>query len=113
MPVRNRWDVGDHLMADDITGFIHPASEMRQQWNGLWVHESKYETRQPQEFVRAKSDPGPLKHIRQPAVLEDAVTSLPLYVGNTTVVTDTRGAAQHLYDLSIPDMAIGTTFQVR
>lgn len=36
----------------DLTGFKHPKSEMRMMWNGLFVHKSEWEPRQPQDFVK-------------------------------------------------------------
>lgn len=44
---------GDNLLICDRTGRVIRRSEARVQWNGLVVHESEWEARHPQDFVRA------------------------------------------------------------
>ena len=36
------------LMISDRSGAAFPYREMVQEWNGLWVHISEYEPKQPQ-----------------------------------------------------------------
>jgi len=116
--MRNGWVEGEHLMQDDITGFIHYASEMRKTWDGLWVHENVWERhrRNPQEFVKARRDPKLVSNVRAAAALPDASsdTITPVFIGSTTVQTPFWSAAARVYQqLGIPDMVIGTTFEVR
>ena len=115
MPIRNRLKVGDYLMVDDITGQTHYASEMVRNWDGAWVHHSKYEPRQPQDFVKAGNDPEVLRVIR--SQIYDTATlnggSLGVYVGNSTVRVNEEGAAAHLYDFGIGEMQISTSFIIR
>lgn len=56
MPIRKRWKIGQHLVVDDRTGFVHYASEMRREWNGFLVSRRIYERRNPQEQVRGLKD---------------------------------------------------------
>ncbi|MGI9405305.1 MAG: hypothetical protein ACR2O4_02945 [Hyphomicrobiaceae bacterium] len=50
---------------------MFPASEMVTQWDGLLVHKSEVEERNPQEFVRAKRDPEALTDVRPRAPSAD------------------------------------------
>ena len=61
---RRRGSKSDYLAVSDRSGFTFPASEMVVQWDGLFVHKSEVEDRNPQEFVRARKDPEPLKDVR-------------------------------------------------
>lgn len=54
---------GDNLLVSDRSGATIRRSEARVQWDGLVVHESEWEARHPQEFVRA--------------VKEDIISPLP------------------------------------
>jgi len=47
----------------DLSGFKYPRSQMRMMWNGLYVHKSQWEPRQPQDFV---------KPIRPPKAVENS-----------------------------------------
>lgn len=47
---------GDNLLICDRTGRVIRRSEAREQWDGLVVHESEWEARHPQEFVRARPE---------------------------------------------------------
>ena len=55
---------GDYWVIDDITGFKVRASQTRKMWDGKRVSEKNYETRHPQEFVRAPHDPQTVKDAR-------------------------------------------------
>lgn len=96
MPIRNRHRVGDYLMTDDESGLVHYASEMVKIWDGSWRHRKMFETRQPQEFVRALNDPKALRNIR-PEKTVDAPTAPEGCIGNTTIVRPS-GPASHLFD---------------
>lgn len=113
MPIRNRIKVGDYLMVDDESGLTHYASEMVKIWDGSWRHRSNYETRQPQEFVKARRDPKALRNVRAEPLVAPPFNALGAFIGNTTVPVGTGGAAAHLYDLGIGDMEIGYDFFVR
>lgn len=53
---RRKAALGDYKMVCDRSGHTFPASEMRKEWTGMWVHESYWEPRHPQEFVRGRAD---------------------------------------------------------
>lgn len=67
---RRRGSKHDYLVESDRSGFVFPASEMVTQWDGLLVHRSEVEDRNPQEFVRARRDPEPLLDVR-PAISQE------------------------------------------
>ena len=61
------------LMISDRSGAAFPYREMVQEWNGLWVHNSEYEPKQPQISPRPHgADPQALQHAK-PARTEFAV----------------------------------------
>lgn len=113
MPIRNTHRVGDWLMLDDESGAVYYRSEMRKIWNSTYRHVSQFETRQPQEFVRAKRDPKALRAIRPEPDFAISVSGQPILVGESNVLTKTNGPGSHLYptiifttDPAIPDMEI-------
>lgn len=117
MPVRNRHKIGSYLVRDDESGFVHYREDMVKRWDGLWVRKDQFETRQPQEFVRARNDPKALRHIRPEEDAEEPVNSISGTVGDTGVVTP-PGPANHLFPAGIGEMIIeganaNTVFQVR
>lgn len=61
---RRRGSKSDYLVVSDRSSFVFPASEMVTQWDGLLVHTSEVEERNPQEFVRARRDPEALSDVR-------------------------------------------------
>lgn len=83
-------------MRDDESGLVYYASEMRRIWDGSFRHKKMFETRQPQEFVRALNDPVPLRDVR-PDPLVSPPSTPEGCIGNTTVVRP-RGPADHLFD---------------
>ncbi len=115
MPIRNSHRVGDWLLLDDESGFTIYRSEARKIWNGTYRHVSQFETRQPQEFVRAKRDPKALRAIRPEPAFAAIVSGQSIGVGESNVLTIRTGPASHLYplffphDLAIPDMEIGAS----
>lgn len=48
--------LGEYKAYCDRTGFREYASDMRMQWNGLWVRKESWEPRQPQDYVKSKRD---------------------------------------------------------
>ena len=54
--IRRKHKPGDYNMVCDRSGQTFPASEMRREWTGMWVHESYWEPRHPQDFVRGRAD---------------------------------------------------------
>ena len=112
MPIRNTHKVGDWLIEDEESGHIVYRSQVRKIWNGTYRRAKSYETRQPQEFVRAKNDPKALSEVRPAEPAAKACNSIDLFVGSTTVPAP-KGPAAHLYDPGVDDMEIGCTFVVR
>lgn len=118
MPIRNKHRVGDYLMRDDESGEIRYRSELVKRWDGAWVQRKGWETRQPQEFVTAKRDPYPLRHIRPEQTLALPRVGILATIGDTgianTDLTPTDNAAAHLFTgLGIGAMAVGLSFTIR
>ena len=64
------------LMLSDRSGAAFPYREMVQEWNGLWVHISEYEPKQPQIDPRpVGADPQALQHAK-PARVEFPVQDI-------------------------------------
>lgn len=112
MPRRNRWRVGDHLMRDDESGRVHYASDMVRRWDGHFVRRDQYETRQPQEFVRAYKDPVALTNVRPDQDTGKTCNFIGVFVGATAVPVP-RGPAAHLFDPGVGEMEVGCTWVVR
>lgn len=110
MPIRNRHRIGRYLMVDDESGFDHYDNEMRRIWDGTFRRRDQFETRQPQEFVRAGADPRALRHIR-PADIADEPNNNPSgYVGESDVETPTSPAGHIFKDnVGIGEMVIEGT----
>jgi len=70
---------GDHWMICDVCGFKYRRSKMRERWDRLWVCHSDWESRQPQDYVRAVPD-------RQ-AVEIARPEPEPVYITSDTYVT--------------------------
>ena len=72
------------LMISDRSGAAFPYREMVQEWNGLWVHNSEYEPKQPQISPRpVGADPQALQHAK-PARTEFGVADVLEYNPLTT-----------------------------
>ena len=81
-------------MADDYTGFVRYASELKRDFWGAYAH--KPLERNLQELASPLSDPEPVNPYRGPnyeVVNPTTTTVYPLFVGNTNVPTDTQNAA--------------------
>ena len=78
------------LMLSDRSGAAFPYREMVQEWNGLWVHISEYDPKQPQIDPRpVGADPQALQHAK-PARVEFPVQDiLPNNPFTTTAASKT------------------------
>lgn len=110
--IRNGWRLGRHLMVDSESGLVHYDDEMVKIWNGTYRHWTNTETRHPQEFIRARKDPKPLRNVFPDVLVDEPDLVQPVFVGNTTIRTGT-GPATHLFDPGIGDMEIENSFIVR
>ena len=54
--MRNRARLGDANAICDRSGFKVKKSELRREWNGLYVRKDMWEPRQPQDFVKGRPD---------------------------------------------------------
>lgn len=93
---RNRWRKGVHLVVDDESGRTYYSDKVRECWDGSVRHYSQYESRHPQEFVRAKDDPRPVHPIRAQEYEEVGEITSPILIGNTQLFTPV-GPATHLF----------------
>lgn len=111
MPRRNRFRIGDWLVEDEESGKVYYRSQIKERWDGALVSRKSWETRQPQEFVEALSDPQALTDIRPAETVAVAANVEPIFIGATNIPTPT-GPASHLFRPGIGEMAIGLTFRV-
>jgi len=105
--------LNDHLMEDEGTGFTNYRSKMAKQWDGYWIHQDLIEYDHPQKYIKAKMDPHSLRLVRPDELVKKGGAILLPNVGATSTKTATRGAAAHLYDLTLEEMAVGCTWIVR
>ena len=96
MSIRNTHKVGDYLMQDDDSGYTIYRSEAVKRWDGLWVRKDQYETRQPQEFVRALNDPKALVEVR-PESAAPAVSNTPSGTVGLSGVSAKESPADHIF----------------
>jgi len=75
---------------------------------GMWVcgcvayrRTKSFETRQPQEFIKAKSDPKALRAVRIAARTVSANPVIPLCIGLTTVLTKTNTPGANIFTVGI------------
>ena len=125
---RRRGSKHDYLAVSDRSGFVYPASEMVTQWDGLLVHRSEVEERNPQEFVRARRDPEPLTDVRPRASAAQycplRYTAVNAPIGQAKIGTSKIGTtlidnwppgsigSSQFGSLAIGTMSVGCTFQV-
>ena len=112
MPLRNHHRPGDWLAVCDESGIVGYASQMVKRWDGLFVRPQAFETRHPQEFVRARNDPVPLRDVRPMADLALGCASTPVYIGTTTIRTLTNNATGARYQPGIGAASTGCDFLV-
>ena len=63
-----KFSSGKHAIAiSDRSGLQYPYTEMVREWNGLWVHISEFESKQPQLELKVRGgDAVALEHPRPP-----------------------------------------------
>ena len=112
MPIRNTHRVGDWLMVDEESGHTVYRSQCRKIWDGTFRRTSQFESRQPQELVKARSDPKALTDIRVEDTFAVPCNVQPTFVGNTNIRTK-DSAGSHLFgNPGIGDAEIGCSFVV-
>ena len=72
MPRNRVGGPGSYNALCDVCGLKYKASELSRRWDGAMVCEKDFETRHPQEFVRARRDNPKLPFIRPD--MDDSVT---------------------------------------
>ena len=78
------------LMISDRSGAAFPYREMVQEWNGLWVHTSEFEPKQPQISPRpVGADPQALQHAKPARVEFPVQYILPNNPFTTTAASKT------------------------
>ena len=90
MAIRNRHRRGDYLMQSDESGRVFYASEMVKDSYGNWFHQSeigKEAERQPQEFVKSRRDPYAVRIARPEYHVPVTSLGIPLFIGETTILT--------------------------
>jgi hypothetical protein len=112
MPLRHRHRVGRYLIEDEESGIVAYDDQIHKRWDGALVRRKAMETRHPQEFVRAKSDPKALKTVRPAQEAPTAAHGPSLTVGNTSVLAP-QGIGYRLTLVGIGKMPIGNSFQIR
>ena len=76
MPRNRVGGPGSYNAICDVCGLKYKASELSRRWDGAMVCEADYETRHPQEFVRARRDNPKLPFIRPDIDSEDIAITL-------------------------------------
>jgi hypothetical protein len=105
MSRRNRHRIGVHLVKDDESDFVYYSDEVATDYDGSVKHRSQIEGRHPQDFVRAKGDPYPVSPIRPDPDTIITDLSMPLFIGNTQLLTPV-GPATHLYRTVVGDQIL-------
>lgn len=113
---RRRGKPGEYLMTDDYTGVTRYSSELKRDYWGSYAKHPLI--RNLQEIAKPFNDPQPVPMFRGPdyEYTPPCVGEVsPIYIGLTTVPTRNNNAASYALDLSpsIPNMAVGCTFEVR
>lgn len=62
-----KYKKGDWLAVCDVCARRFYGSQLRKRWDNLMVCEEDYETRHPQDFVRAVKDNHPVPFVRKEA----------------------------------------------
>ena len=94
------WRSGDWRMIDDESGLPIMASEARTLWDGSIRHFSSFETRHPQEFVKARNDPKKLSDISFTDAIDAPSNIVPISIGQSNVLTRTSPAS-HLFGFGV------------
>lgn len=98
--LRNRWKKGAFLIIDSESGMTRYSDQVRKDYTGEMVTKRWADYEQPQDFIKPSDDPAPIP-FSNPGLQDFTVdTCLPIYVGETSVLTP-FGPANHIYDCSI------------
>lgn len=76
-PKNPGYQPGNHWVECEVCGFDYRQDVMRERWDGVIVCPQDYETRHPQDFVRAKEDDQAARGVVNPATTENYTTDLP------------------------------------
>lgn len=109
---RNRWKKGDWLVIDEESGMTRYASQVMQDYRGLYVTQKYADYEHPQDYVRALNDPIPVPFTNMPDDDFHFCNAVKYYVGETSVRTAIDFPAFHLYNPGIGEMEIGCSFVV-
>lgn len=90
---RDVYKRGAHNAISDIDGQKRKSTNMRMQWNNLWVGREEFETRHPQDIIRPRPDNPARSPVRntEPTNLY-VVPPFPQPQPLITVVLDSDGA---------------------
>lgn len=121
MRKRRGWKRGEWLVRDEESGFIEYGSNVTRDYYGVLTRKDQADSKHPQLFVRAQSDPYIQYPQANPSYTYDvSAYNVSAFVYGTNIPTPV-GPATHLFeavavmagDPAIPDMSIGTDFTVR
>ena len=106
MTIRNGWRIGDHLVVDDLSGFVEWASDCVKRYDGILMLRRGNQdevARHPQEFVKARRDPKALRDIRPEPLVDAPINTIVglIYAVNGNLVTRPNGAATHLFSTDV------------
>jgi hypothetical protein len=93
---RNRLKVGDWLIIDEESGVTRYASEVRQDWRGLYVTDRYADPEHPQDFIRAFGDTEAVPYTNPPSEAITVNNSASNFVGQSGVSAP-RGPFWHIY----------------
>ena len=116
MAYKNRagWKPGKWLVIDEESGLTRYNTEVRTDYRGLYVTHRYADEEQPQDFVKPLDDPKPLPFTRTPnRDFEVCDARQVIFVGDSTVLTQTHGPANHLFDVGIGEAQVENTFLIR
>lgn len=66
---RDYWKKGNWNAVSDLDGMKRKSSDMRMQWNNLWVGKEEWSPIQPQQILRPRSDRparSPVRNVEPP-----------------------------------------------
>jgi len=116
MAIRNGWRKGDWLIIDEESGVTRYVSQVQSDYRGLYVTKAFADMEQPQDFAVPLNDPIAIPFSNPPDRDFEVCNLTSLFVGNTTVFTNTYGPGQSIYgiqDLGVDEMEIDCSFFVR
>ena len=115
MGIRNRWKKRDWLVIDEESGLTKYASELQQDYRGLYVTKRYADDEQPQDFVKPLNDPYSVPFSNLPNRNFDVCNSFSYTIGNTDIkAPQTNVPGWNYYAIpGISSMQIGCDFVVR